>query len=130
MLTRFVELGKRRTLVLGAPVRKYLEQGEAIVDRPMPFMKVSGLADQVAELCAFKAAPRPIDFGDGTGPCLPGKNGRKGLAERSIETGVVRISRAAATSPVARSSAPKEILTAECAMFSIPARDVLQLRFQ
>lgn len=66
-----------------------LQQREAIVDRTMPLMKISRLANQVSELDTFVSPRRPVYLGVGTSLGLTGKEVRKRLAEWSVETGIV-----------------------------------------
>lgn len=43
--------------------REYLQQGMAVVDGAMAFVKPSALADEVSELRALVAEARPVDLG-------------------------------------------------------------------
>ncbi|MNI39402.1 hypothetical protein D3C73_935830 [compost metagenome] len=55
----------------------------------MALVEITGLADQVAELGAFKAPRRPVDLGVRTRPRLVRKYRRKNLTERPVKPGIV-----------------------------------------
>lgn len=55
----------------------------------MAVMEITGLADEVTELCPFKSPRRPIDLCIRTRPSLVAEHTRKRFAEGSVEAGIV-----------------------------------------
>ena len=66
----FEQDGKRRRADRRQFERQDLDQGVAVVNRPVGLVEVSGAVEEVAEARPFEAVLPPLDFGRRTAPSL------------------------------------------------------------
>ena len=78
-----------RGAVRAVSIRKNLEKGMAIVDRPVAVVEQAALTNKVAQLGTLEAKPMPVHFLVRAGPCQKVETGCEVLAEGAIKTGVV-----------------------------------------